>query len=49
LISPPISLSKTTKIPIGKDTKSKPKITESNAVKGIPIDWRSLFEFCNSL
>ncbi len=47
-MSPPISLSKTRKIPIGKDTRSKPKTTESNAVKGIPINWSSLFEFCNS-
>jgi len=28
---------------MGKETRSNPKITESNAVKGIPTAWRSLF------
>jgi hypothetical protein len=31
-------LSNTTKSPIGNEIKSKPKITDSKAVKGIPID-----------
>jgi hypothetical protein len=35
-------------MPIGKETRRRPKITVSNAVKGIPIDWSNLFEFCNS-
>ena len=46
-MSPPISLSKTTKIPIGNETRSKPKITDTNAVKGIPRAWKILFEVCN--
>jgi hypothetical protein len=32
LISPPTSLSKTTKIPIGNETNNNPKITDNNAV-----------------
>jgi hypothetical protein len=47
-MSPPTSLSKTTKMPIGKDTRSNPKVTESNAEKGIPINCNSLFELCKS-
>ncbi|KFM21068.1 hypothetical protein AAA799B03_01410, partial [Marine Group I thaumarchaeote SCGC AAA799-B03] len=46
-MSSPISLSKTTKIPIGKETNNNPKITESSAVKGIPTAWSNLFWFCN--
>jgi hypothetical protein len=42
-----MSLSKTTKIPIGNDARSKPKIIDNKAVKGIPRDWRILFELCN--
>ena len=37
-MSPPISLSNTTKSPIGNEIKSKPKTRDSKAVKGIPID-----------
>ena len=46
-MSLPISLSKTTKIPTGNETKSRPKITDSSATNGIAISWTGLLEFCN--